>query len=682
MSTADNSSSEYEYDAFISYNHADADIAKRLSRRIRRFRAPRALGLEQNRLVPFRDVERLTIAGDLTDTLIERLGVSKHLIILCSPNSAQSHYVNREIEHFASVRGTEPILPVVCAGKPEDGFPPALTAVMDEPLFVDLRSSGGLFARYRHFRAESLRIIAALLGVDYAYVAREDERRWWRIRAATTLSVTTVTLATAAMFLINSVEPQAWQQAVLPETGMDLADFTYGNPLMPIKDIAFSTDDPNAMVFVVRDAEWYGQKPNYKVAISPDDTRLDFRAVSRLAINEFQRSSSDGLLEAVYTLSFQIDDNNGWQYSTGTAELFNASLIDSDRTGYYQILTISGTDPNILERQRRYLIPTTAWTSSTDPISYWPTETLFNDGLIPQNGMIHGTFRSRLDDQSGDFQYRIESAMDQFMGAMGPERFDQLLASNVTDLEIDYDGEAIRLSDVSMEFEIWQQLLDSGDWITYTAPLINKYRITGRVQAHDDATITELSEQMNGELTLARHLTNSDIGRMEMRSVSVLSRDHEAGQFRLATLYGVEEHPIAYSINTANIRQWQLLLQRPGENDWSVLSLPTDDPALVVTDLNVLDHHGHRLLLTILGEGFYHSVDGGQVWEPFNVGENRLATDGTIKTVIVGVEPTIYALVDNDESTDGSQQNFLFRLTHRDWQTRLRIGLIEWLATP
>ena len=66
-------SAGFECDAFISYNHMEKLLAERLSRRIRRYRPPRSLGpeLAKRRLVVFRDTERLTTKGELTDALLE-----------------------------------------------------------------------------------------------------------------------------------------------------------------------------------------------------------------------------------------------------------------------------------------------------------------------------------------------------------------------------------------------------------------------------------------------------------------------------------------------------------------------------------------------------------------------------------------------------------------------------------
>ena len=96
-------------DAFISYNHMEKLLAERLSRRIRRYRPPRSLGpeLAKRRLVVFRDTERLTTKGELTDALLEHINAARNLLVLCSPEAAASRYVNDEIERFVARRGRD-----------------------------------------------------------------------------------------------------------------------------------------------------------------------------------------------------------------------------------------------------------------------------------------------------------------------------------------------------------------------------------------------------------------------------------------------------------------------------------------------------------------------------------------------------------------------------------------------
>ena len=195
--------SPYVYDAFISYSHVEIALAKRLSQRIRRYRPPRKIGLSRRRLVPFRDVEQLTITGDLTDTLIERLELSRILIVLCSPAAAESTYVTQEIKVFLKHHDHASIHIVLCSGEPETSIPRVLRDLLEEPLFVDLRQALSGISGYRRFKAETLRMIAALHGVDYSKLAQEDEARRRRQRVLGSAAALSLVMGLTAAYRIR-----------------------------------------------------------------------------------------------------------------------------------------------------------------------------------------------------------------------------------------------------------------------------------------------------------------------------------------------------------------------------------------------------------------------------------------------------------------------------------------------
>jgi hypothetical protein len=86
------------HDAFISYNHkADRETAQVLERGLQRLARPwnrlRAMSV-------FRDESNLSLSPHLWPSIQEHLDGSRFLIIMASPESAGSVWVNREIAHF------------------------------------------------------------------------------------------------------------------------------------------------------------------------------------------------------------------------------------------------------------------------------------------------------------------------------------------------------------------------------------------------------------------------------------------------------------------------------------------------------------------------------------------------------------------------------------------------------
>ena len=93
---------EYVYDAFISYSHRDMKWARWLQRRLEIFRIPKDLcggNAPRGHLKVFRDQTDLS-GVELQNALQRELEASRFLIVICSPFSAASPWVNDEIRSF------------------------------------------------------------------------------------------------------------------------------------------------------------------------------------------------------------------------------------------------------------------------------------------------------------------------------------------------------------------------------------------------------------------------------------------------------------------------------------------------------------------------------------------------------------------------------------------------------
>ena len=78
----------------------------------------------------FRDREDFSAGHSLTEQTLAALEASQFLIVLCSPNAAQSKYVNEEVRRFKALGRGDRVIPVIVDGEPGDPerecFPPAL----------------------------------------------------------------------------------------------------------------------------------------------------------------------------------------------------------------------------------------------------------------------------------------------------------------------------------------------------------------------------------------------------------------------------------------------------------------------------------------------------------------------------------------------------------------------------
>src|SRR3990170_1043965 len=153
-----------KYRAFISYSHADTASAKWLHRGLETFHIDKdlagretATGAIPKALRPiFRDRDDFTAGHTLTEQTLAALDASYAMIVICSPASAKSQYVNEEIRLFKSRHPDRPVIPLIVGGKPGDPelecFPPSLKfrveadgKITDEPVEVlaaDAREEG------------------------------------------------------------------------------------------------------------------------------------------------------------------------------------------------------------------------------------------------------------------------------------------------------------------------------------------------------------------------------------------------------------------------------------------------------------------------------------------------------------------------------------------------------------
>jgi len=214
-----------KYRAFISYSHVDTSWAKWLHRGLEGFRIDKdlvgretALGAIPKTLRPiFRDRDDFTAGHTLTEQTLAALDASHVLIVICSPASAKSHYVNEEIRLFKSRHPQRLVIPLIVAGKPGDAqlecFPSSLRYRLDsagqiteepaELLAADAREDGD------GRNLALAKVVAGLLDVSSDEVFRRAERerrRKLRLRNGVIAGLAVLTIAA------SSSAVYAWQQ--------------------------------------------------------------------------------------------------------------------------------------------------------------------------------------------------------------------------------------------------------------------------------------------------------------------------------------------------------------------------------------------------------------------------------------------------------------------------------------
>ena len=240
---------EPKYRAFISYSHRDAKWANWLHRALESYRPPKkmigtatARGPVPKRLTPiFRDRDELASATDLGTVISDALGQSACQIVICSPQSAKSKWVNEEILAFKRLGREDRIFCLIVDGEPnasdipgredEECFPQALRFVLrvegrlsdtrTEPIAADARpgKDGKNNAK--------LKLIAGVIGVGFDALKRRDQQR--RIRrlfamACSAMAGMVVTTGLAAYALVERAA--AKRQTVRAEAETETAKQT------------------------------------------------------------------------------------------------------------------------------------------------------------------------------------------------------------------------------------------------------------------------------------------------------------------------------------------------------------------------------------------------------------------------------------------------------------------------
>ncbi len=198
------------YRGFISYSQKDKRFAKRLHRALERFRLPGGKRLGRF----FRDDDELGGSASLGAALQGAIQDSEDLIVIASPNSAGSKWVNEEVIHFKRLADPgKQVFAVVIDGTPNaseaalECFVPALrshvspdgrlTGEPDEPLAPD--------ARKEPFNRLVTKLVAGLEDIPFDTLWQRQKRQA-RARFAMATAVIAAIAAPLGLWALNATQ--------------------------------------------------------------------------------------------------------------------------------------------------------------------------------------------------------------------------------------------------------------------------------------------------------------------------------------------------------------------------------------------------------------------------------------------------------------------------------------------
>ncbi|MBR1796556.1 MAG: PQQ-binding-like beta-propeller repeat protein [Clostridiales bacterium] len=223
------------YNAFISYKHAplDSKVAEHVQRSLEHFSIPRAIRKKTGRKKIeriFRDKEELPITSDLTDTISNALEKAEYLIVICSPNTKKSIWVQREIKFFLKNHTKKQILTVLAEGEPYDVIPEELTfdertvteytgethqvKIPIEPLSCDYR-----MPLRKAKKTEIPRLASALIGCSYdELVRRQRQYHMRRVIAISTVLVAAAVGLAGYFFYSSKRINESYMQSLISQS--------------------------------------------------------------------------------------------------------------------------------------------------------------------------------------------------------------------------------------------------------------------------------------------------------------------------------------------------------------------------------------------------------------------------------------------------------------------------------
>ena len=177
----------FKYYAFISYNAQDTDWGKKLQKKLEHYKLPATLcsehGWKRKPIKPVFFAPTDIQPGGLSNELQERLKASQNLIVICSPNSAKSEWVGKEIEFFHNLGRTEHIHFFIVEGTPHSGNPDTecFNPIIDKLGLPEILGANINENIYRipwlNKERAYVQLISKLLGVEFDAIWQRHKRQ-------------------------------------------------------------------------------------------------------------------------------------------------------------------------------------------------------------------------------------------------------------------------------------------------------------------------------------------------------------------------------------------------------------------------------------------------------------------------------------------------------------------------
>ena len=231
---------EYQYDVFLSYRHRplDAAVTARVFHLLESYKLPKPLlkqGFSGIRRV-FRDTEELAVSRILSNTIEEALRGTRCLVVVCSPDTPSSEWVDREVATFIELGRAEKIFPLLISGDSDVSFPSSLKKIPDiEARILDVRAPQDRVKKILWAASDALlRVAAEVSGCHHADLVRRHKlrktRRAFALRAGIAALFAGIGIVSGLFWMAaenyrdRSLKEQAASMAILQDLTYSLPD--------------------------------------------------------------------------------------------------------------------------------------------------------------------------------------------------------------------------------------------------------------------------------------------------------------------------------------------------------------------------------------------------------------------------------------------------------------------------
>ncbi|MCB9250918.1 MAG: TIR domain-containing protein [Flavobacteriales bacterium] len=246
-----------KYHAFISYSHKDDGlIAPTLQKSLEKFAKP---WYKLRNLNIFRDEGSLSASPHLWDNITKCLDTSEYFVLMASPGSEKSKWVNKEVEYWLEHKADNKIILVLTKGSMDwdegknnfkdaenNSLPPSLDKYFKaEPFYIDLSHVAhkqDISLKNPIYEKEVLKLAAQLHGKEPKDLAGEAVRQHKKMVLVRNSAIILLSVLFVISFVLAIIADREWTKSVSNHLFAEAKSALSNDPTQALNLISASID--------------------------------------------------------------------------------------------------------------------------------------------------------------------------------------------------------------------------------------------------------------------------------------------------------------------------------------------------------------------------------------------------------------------------------------------------------